>query len=155
MGRLYPEQPLVGVGAVVVCSGNILLERRKNEPGKGKWSIPGGIVELGEEAEQTVVREVREETNLTVEKPELLDVVDNVELDENGKVKYHFVIIDYIVRLKGGRLKASSDAAELRWVRLDDVENYFLTGTFREFLVKNYERLKNFDSCKRQSARKN
>jgi ADP-ribose pyrophosphatase YjhB (NUDIX family) len=79
-----------GVGAVVICSGNILLEKRKNEPGKGKWSISGGIVELGEEAEQTAVREVREETNLTVEKPELIDVVDNVELDENGKVKYPF-----------------------------------------------------------------
>lgn len=90
-----------------------------------------------------------------MEKPELVDVVDNVELDENGKVKYHFVIIDYLVRLKSGRLKASSDAAELRWVKLDDVENYALTGTFRGFFVKNYERLKNFDSCKRQSKRKN
>jgi len=155
VGRLYPKQPLVGVGAVLVCSGNILLEKRKNEPGKGKWSIPGGIVELGEETEQTAIREVKEETNLTVEKPELIDVVDNVELDENEKVKYHFVIIDYLVRLKGGRLKASSDAAELRWVRLDDVKDYALTGTFREFFTKNYERLKNFDSCKRQSNHKN
>jgi 8-oxo-dGTP diphosphatase len=155
VGRLYPKQPLVGVGAVVVCSGNILLEKRKNEPGKGKWSIPGGIVELGEEAEQTAVREVKEETNLTVEKPELIDVVDNMELDENGKVRYHFVIIDYFVRLKGGRLKASSDAAELRWVSLDDVENYALTETFREFFTKNYERLKNFDSCERQLDHKN
>lgn len=155
MGRLYPKQPLVGVGAVVVCSGNILLEKRKDELGRGKWSIPGGIVELGEEAEQTAVREVREETNLTVEKPELIDVVDNVELDENGKVKYHFVIIDYLVRLKGGKPKALSDAAELRWVRLGDVENYALTGTFREFFIRNYERIKNFDSCKRQSHHKN
>jgi len=147
--RLYPKQPLVGVGAVMVCSGKILLERRKNEPGKGKWSIPGGLVELGEQTEQTAIREVREETNLIVEKPELIDVVDNVELDENGKVKYHFVIIDYFMRLKGGTPKASSDAAELRWVRLDDVESYALTRTFREFFIKNYERLKNFDSGKR------
>ena len=149
MRRLYPKQPLVGVGAVMVCSGKILLERRKNEPGKGKWSIPGGLVELGEQTEQTAIREVREETNLIVEKPELIDVVDNVELDENGKVKYHFVIIDYFMRLKGGTPKASSDAAELRWVRLDDVESYALTRTFREFFIKNYERLKNFDSGKR------
>ena len=101
MRRLYPKQPLVGVGAVIMRSGKILLEKRKNEPGKGKRSIPGGLVELGERAEQTVIREVWEETNLTVEKPELTDVVDNVDLDENGKVKYHFVIIDYLVRLKG------------------------------------------------------
>jgi len=146
--RLYPKQPLVGVGAVLVCSGKILLEKRKNEPGKGKWSIPGGLVELGEEAEQTAIREVREETGLTVEKPELIDVLDNVELDEDGRVKYHFVIIDYSLRLKGGTLKASSDAAELRWVNLDELESYVLTRTFREFFVRNYERLKRFESSK-------
>jgi len=149
--RLYPKQPLVGVGAVVVCSNKILLEKRKNEPGKGKWSIPGGIAELGEDTEQTAIREVKEETNLTVEKPGLIDVVNDVELDKNGKVKYDFVIIDYFVRLKGGRLKASSDAAELRWVKLDDVESYVLTNTFREFFIRNYEKLKKFDSCKSQT----
>jgi mutator protein MutT len=153
--RLYPKQPLVGVGVVLVCSGKILLEKRKNEPGKGKWSIPGGLVELGEEAEQTAIREVREETGLTVGKPELIDVLDNVELDEDGRVKYHFVIIDYFLRLKGGTLKASSDAAELRWVNLDDVESYVLTGAFREFFVRNYERLKRFESCKPQRKRRN
>ena len=154
MKRLYPKQPRVGIGAVVVCSNKILLEKRKNEPGKGKWSIPGGIVELGEKTEQTAIREVKEETNLTVENPELLDVVDNVELDENGKVKYHFVIIDYFVRLKGGRLKASSDAAELKWVNLDNVENYVLTRTFREFFIRNREKLEKFDSCNPQTNNK-
>jgi 8-oxo-dGTP diphosphatase len=153
--RLYPKQPLVGVGAVLVCSGKILLEKRKNEPGKDKWSIPGGLVELGEEAERTAIREVWEETGLTVEKPELIDVLDNVELDEDGRVKYHFVMIDYFLRLKGGTLKASSDTAELRWVNLDDVESYVLTRTFREFFVRNYERLKRFESCKPQRKRRN
>lgn len=155
MRRLYPTQPLVGVGAIVVCSGSILFEKRKNELGKGKWSIPGGLVELGEGAEQTAMREVGEETSLTVEKPELVDVVDNVELDENGKVKYHFVIIDYFVKLKGGTLKAASDAAELRWVRLDDVESYALTRTSREFFRRNYEKLEKFDSCKSQTNHEN
>ena len=148
MRRLYPKQPIVGVGAVVVRSNEILLEKRGNEPGKGKWSIPGGIIELGEEAVQTVVREVKEETNLTVDKPELIDVVDNVEQDEDGKVKYHFVIIDYFLRLRGGRVKASSDAAELRWVRLEDVESYVLTKSFREFFIRNREKLEKFDSCR-------
>lgn len=155
MRRLYPKQPLVGVSAVLVCSGKILLEKRKNEPGRGKWSIPGGLVELGEESGQTAMREVREETGLVVENPDLMDVVDNVELDEDGKVKYHFVIIDYHVRLKGGTLKAASDAAELRWVKLDEVESYILTETFRRFFVKNYANLKKFDSCKCQMNRKN
>lgn len=155
MRRLYPKQPLVGVGAVVVCSGKILLEKRKNEPGKGKWSVPGGLVELGERVEQTVIREVWEETNLTVETPELIDVVDNVEVRENGKVKYHFVIIDYFVKLKSGKINAASDAAEVRWVRFDKVENYSLTRTFREFFKRNYEKLRGFDSCMHKTSHKN
>lgn len=147
MKRTYPKQPLVGVGVIIICKGQILLEKRKNDPGKGKWSIPGGLVELGERAEQTVIREAKEETNLIVDNPEHIDVVDNVELDENGKVKYHFIIIDYFVKLKSGTLSAASDAAEVRWVKLDEVEKYVLTKTFREFFVRNYKKLAEFDSC--------
>jgi ADP-ribose pyrophosphatase YjhB (NUDIX family) len=145
--RLYPKQPVVGVGAVIICDGKILLEKRKNEPGKGKWSIPGGLVELGESAKETAIREVREETSLEVEKPMLIDVVDNVTRDENGEIKYHFVIVDYFVKLKGGVPKASSDAAELEWVQLSDVEDYDLTKTIREFFKRNSERLKKLESC--------
>ena len=147
MKRLYPSQPIVGVGAVVVCDGKILLEKRKNEPGKGKWSIPGGLVELGEGVEQTVIREVREETGLEVGKPELVDVVDNVVRDENGEVKYHFVIIDYFVKLKGGTMKAMSDAEELRWVTFDEMEQYDLTKTFKVFFQKNRQKLEKLNSC--------
>ena len=145
--RLYPEQPVVGVGAVIICDSKILLERRKNEPGKGKWSIPGGLVELGESVEETVIREVVEETSLEVQEPMLIDVVDDVTRDENDEIKYHFVIIDYFVRLKGGMPKASSDAAELKWVQLSGVENYDLTKTFREFFNRNSDRLKKLESC--------
>lgn len=145
--RLYPKQPVVGVGAVIICDGKILLEKRKNEPGKGKWSIPGGLVELGEGAKETAIREVREETSLEVEEPTLIDVVDNVTRDENGEIKYHFVIVDYFVKLKGGVPKASSDAAELEWVQLSDVEDYDLTKTIREFFERNSERLKKLESC--------
>jgi len=144
--RLYPKQPVVGVGAVIIKNGKILLEKRKSEPGRGKWSIPGGLVELGESVSQTVVREVAEETGLEVCEPELIDVVDNVVRDENGEVKYHFVIIDFFVKLKGGELKAQSDADELRWVPLGEVEKYNLTKTFREFFQRNKEKLKEFES---------
>jgi mutator protein MutT len=143
LNRLYPKQPIVGVGAVVIRDGKILLEKRRNDPGKGKWSIPGGVVELGENVNETVVREVKEETGLVVEKPEPIDVVDNVSLDKDGRIKYHFVIIDFLVKLKGGTPKAASDAEEVRWVALDEVEEYDLTIAFREFLTRNKEKLQN------------
>jgi 8-oxo-dGTP diphosphatase len=147
VNRLYPEQPLVGIGAVMICDGKILLEKRKGEPGRDKWTIPGGLVELGEDTEQTVIREVREETNLEVEEPRLIDVVDSLTVDEDDKIKYHFVILDYFVKLKGGTLKAADDAAELNWVKFDEVESYDLTKSFREFFHRNRQKLEMFNSC--------
>jgi ADP-ribose pyrophosphatase YjhB (NUDIX family) len=142
LGRLYPDKPIVGIGAIIVCDGRMLLEKRKNDPGKGRWSVPGGVVELGENVAQTVIREVKEETGLDVAEPEHIDVVDQITRDENGRIKYHFVIIDYLVNLKGGTLKAASDADALQWVSLDDVEKYDLTGTFRAFFERNRDFLK-------------
>lgn len=147
MKRIYPKQPIVGVGAVVICNGKILLEKRKGEPGRGKWTIPGGLVELGESVEQTVIREVEEETNLKVEQPKLIDVVNNITVDENGKVKYHFAIVDYFVKLEGGTLKAGDDAAELKWAKFDEVENHDLTESFRHFFQRNRQELELLSSC--------
>lgn len=142
MGRLYPDKPIVGIGAIIVRNGKMLLEKRKNDPGKGRWSVPGGVVELGENVTQTVIREVKEETGLDVAEPEHIDVVDQITRDENGRIKYHFVIVDYLVNLKGGTLNAASDADALQWVSLDDVEKYDLTGTFRAFFERNRDFLK-------------
>jgi ADP-ribose pyrophosphatase YjhB (NUDIX family) len=136
----------VGVGAVIVNQGKIVLERRGSEPSKGKWTIPGGLVELGESLENAVIRETEEETCLEVENPCLIDVVDNVDFDVNGKVKYHYVIIDYLVHIRGGTLKASSDAADLRWVPFEEVEDYDLTASFRVFFGQNREHLKKVSS---------
>ncbi|MEM1566697.1 MAG: NUDIX hydrolase [Candidatus Bathyarchaeia archaeon] len=147
--RFYPSQPVVGVGAIIVCDGKILLIKRKSEPGKGKWSVPGGLVELGETVEEAVIREVKEETGLDVAEPELVDVVDNIARDENGEVKWHFVILDYFVKVRGGELRASDDAEEIRWVPLNEVEKYDLTKTFRSFLQRNIVWLEKFDSCSR------
>ena len=145
--RIYPKQPVVGVGAITVCNGKILLEKRRSEPGKGKWSVPGGLVELGERAEHAVIREVREETGLEVENPELIDVVDNIIFDEKGEVKYHFVVLDYFVRLRGGELRAADDAEELKWVALNEVEKYNITKTLKAFLQRNMDKLKKLNSC--------
>ncbi|MBS7646766.1 MAG: NUDIX hydrolase [Candidatus Bathyarchaeia archaeon] len=151
--RFYPNQPVVGVGAIIICDGKILLIKRKGEPAKGKWSVPGGIVELGEKAEEAVIREVKEETGLDVAEPELVDVVDNIVRDMNGEIKWHFVIVDYFVKVKGGELRAADDAEEIRWVPLGDVEKYDLTKTFRNFLQRNREKLEKFDSCSRLERR--
>ena len=137
MKRLYPDQPVVGIGAVVLNERKIILIERGNEPSKGKWTIPGGLVELGETPEQAVIREAKEEINLDVENPTLIDVVSNVDIDENGKIKYHYIIIDYFVHVKNGIAKASSDAADLRWVPFDEVEKYNLTASFRLFFKNN------------------
>src|SRR5512147_2144544 len=128
---MYPDHPVVGVGAVIVQNCKIVLIKRGNEPSKGKWTIPGGLVELGESVEAAVIREAKEETCLEVENPQLIDVVGNVDLDEKSKVKYHYVIIDYLVHVKSGNIQAASDAVELRWVPFDEVEDYNLTNSFR------------------------
>jgi 8-oxo-dGTP diphosphatase len=146
MKRLYPDQPVVGIGAVIIQEGKIALIKRGNEPGKGKWSIPGGLVELGEKIESAVIRETKEEVCLDVENPQLVDVVDNVDVDEHGKVKYHYIIVDYLVHVKAGIIQAASDAAELRWVAFDEVESYNLTASFRFFFRQNRKKLEQANS---------
>jgi mutator protein MutT len=143
---LYPEQPVVGIGAIIIHEGKIVLIKRGNEPSKGKWTVPGGLVELGESPEQAVIRETKEEISLDVENPTLIDVVSNVDVDEKGKVKYHYVIIDYLVKVKNGTAQASSDAADLRWVPFDEVEKYDLTTSFRLFFRNNRKSLEKTNS---------
>ncbi|MCS7096465.1 MAG: NUDIX hydrolase [Nitrososphaerota archaeon] len=145
--RLYPAQPVVGVGAIIVCNGRLLIGKRRSEPGKGKYSVPGGLVELGESPEQAVIREIKEETGLDVESPELVDVVNKIVKDEKGAIKFHFVIIDYFVKVKGGNLRAADDAEDLRWVPLEELEKYNITDTLREFLHNHMDKLKKLNSC--------
>ncbi|HML02870.1 MAG TPA: NUDIX hydrolase [Candidatus Bathyarchaeia archaeon] len=142
MRREYPSQPIVGIGAIIVQDGKILLAKRGSEPGKGKWSVPGGVVELGEKLEKAVVREVKEETNLDVEVVHLIDAVSNIVQDTNGKLHFHFVILDYLTKLKGGTLQSSSDILDTKWVNLEEADDYDITETFREFLKKNKNDLK-------------
>ena len=144
--REYPKQPLVGVGAVVIDEGKMILVKRGVEPGKGKWSIPGGLVELGEAVREATVREAKEETGLDVEividRP--LDAFDNVDIDEKGGLRYHYVLLQFLTRPKGGTLKPSSDVLDARWVPLEEVEKYDLTKPFRKFFTKHGDELKEF-----------
>ena len=120
--REYPAHPLVGVGAVIVdAAGLVLLVKRGSEPMLGRWSIPGGLVELGETLLDAVRREVAEETGLSIQPESVVEVVDRIHLDEkadeetSSAVRYHYVIVDYWCRVVEGYAKAASDAADLRW----------------------------------------
>jgi ADP-ribose pyrophosphatase YjhB (NUDIX family) len=115
MLREYPATPLVGVGAVIFEAGRVLLVRRGSQPLKGHWSLPGGLLELGEPLADGVVREIREETGLLVEPLELIELLDRIHRD-GTRVQYHYVIADYLCRVRGGLLQAASDADAVRWV---------------------------------------
>ncbi|SRR6266568_681989 len=117
VNRQFPDVPLVGIGAVVIDKGRVLLILRGQEPLKGRWSLPGGMLELGESLLDGVVREVREETGLTVEPVELIELLDRV-FREADRVRYHYVIADYLCRVVEGSLEAASDADDVRWMEL-------------------------------------
>ncbi len=120
MRREYPDAPIVGVGAVVVKDGQILLVRRGNDPNRGWWSIPGGTVELGETLAQAAIREVREECQIEVEVGPVLSTVDMIQRDEDGRIHYHYVLIDLAARYQSGEPVAGTDALETRWVKEDE-----------------------------------
>ncbi len=143
MRREYPSQPVVGVGAVILEDGKLVLVRRGVEPALGRWSIPGGAVELGEAVRDAALREAKEECGLDIEliddRP--MDVFDNLTMDENGRLRYHYLLLQFLARPKGGVLQPTSDVTDARWVPLEEVENYDLTESFRLFFRKHRNEL--------------
>ena len=121
MGREYPDNPLVGVGAVVIQENRVLLIRRGQPPLLGEWSLPGGVLECGETLRDAVVREAREETGLVVETGEMLGVYERIIPGNAGRVRYHYVLLDFLCRPLGGELKAGSDAADVRWFTREEL----------------------------------
>jgi 8-oxo-dGTP diphosphatase len=107
--RRYPERPIVGVGAVIMVAEKVVLIRRRFEPLKGEWSLPGGAVELGETLETAIAREVKEETGLEVEVGPVIEVFDRITMDDQKQIQYHYVLIDYLCWPHGGSLQAGSD----------------------------------------------
>jgi mutator protein MutT len=128
--RKYPDRPIVAVGAVILDGDRVLLVRRGQEPLKGEWSLPGGMVEIGETLEAALVREVREETSLDVVVGPVVEVLDSIRHDEGGRAEYHYIIIDYACRVRGGTPTTATrgtDAADVRWVSVDELDRYRLT----------------------------
>ena len=121
MKREYPESPLVGVGAVIVQENRALLIRRAQAPLLGEWSLPGGVLECGETLREAVIREAQEETGLMVEVGEMLGVYERVIRADDGRVRYHYVLLDFLCRPLGGELKAGSDASEVGWFRVEEL----------------------------------
>jgi mutator protein MutT len=140
MKREYPECPLVGVGAIIIEGGRVLLVKRGHPPLAGEWSIPGGLLEVGETVRDAAVREAHEETGLTVEAGELLGVFDRVLPDDIGRVRYHYVLIDFLCRRVAGKAQASGDAAEVRWFTHDEVATLALPDDTAEVIRKGFAR---------------
>jgi ADP-ribose pyrophosphatase YjhB (NUDIX family) len=115
MQREHPQQPMVGVGALIVENGRVVLIKRGKAPLQGEWSIPGGMLELGETLRAGTEREAVEETGLTVRARELLGVFDRVVPDSEQRIVYHYVLIDFLCEVVGGDLRAGADAADARW----------------------------------------
>lgn len=136
MSTLYPTYPIIGVGAVVLNDNSILLVRRRNPPGEGLWSIPGGKLNVGEDIREGVLRELGEETGLVGEIVDLLDIFQIIIRDENGGVKYHYVIFDFIIEIDGGSLKPGSDALDARFFKLDEALKLDLTRSTRILIEK-------------------
>jgi len=141
MKREYPESPLVGVGAVIVQDQRVLLVRRGQPPLLGEWSLPGGVLECGETLREAVAREAREETGLLVEPGEMLGVYERVIRDDERRVRYHYVLIDFLCRPVGGDLKAGSDAADVRWFTHDELPALNLAHDANDVVRKGLARM--------------
>jgi 8-oxo-dGTP diphosphatase len=152
MKRDYPDRPIIGVGAVIIEDGRVLVVKRATEPLKGQWSIPGGAVELGETLREAASREAREETGLIIEAGEVLEVFDSIYRDAGGRTQYHYVLVDFLCRrlphpnepksgslgfpTSRGELRAATDVSEARWITLDELPGLQMTQTAERVIRK-------------------
>ena len=141
MKREFPELPLVGVGAIIIEGDRILLVKRAHPPIQGQWSIPGGVLEVGEMVRDAAIREAREETGLIVEPGELLGVYDRILRDPEKRVQYHYVLIDFLCRATGGQLQAATDAAEVRWFPRKELPALNLAEDTQDVIQKGFAKL--------------
>ena len=140
MQREYPDCPLIGVGAVIVENDRVLLIRRAQAPLLGEWSLPGGVLECGETLHEAAIREAREETGLSVEVVEMLGIYERIIRGDGDRIRYHYVLIDYLCRPSSGEMKAGSDAAEAAWFQREELPALKLTRDANDVVLKGLER---------------
>jgi 8-oxo-dGTP diphosphatase len=138
MQREFPEVPLVGVGAIIIQNARVVLVKRAHPPLQAEWSIPGGVLEVGERVRDAAIREAREETGLSVEPGELLGVYDRILRDPDKRVQYHYVLIDFLCRRVAGDLAAASDAAEVRWFTREELPGLTLAEDTLDVIRKGF-----------------
>jgi len=141
MQREFPEVPLVGVGAIIIEDSRVLLVKRAHPPLQAEWSIPGGVLEVGELIREAAIREAREETGLIVEPSDLLGVYDRILRNPEQRVQYHYVLIDFLCRRVAGDLSAASDAAEVRWFSREELHTLRLAEDTLDVISKGFHKL--------------
>jgi ADP-ribose pyrophosphatase YjhB (NUDIX family) len=124
------------VGAIIIEGGRVLMAERGKEPLKGWWSIPGGVLETGERLEEGVRREVLEETGLDVEPLAVVEIFERIMRDAEGRAEYHYVLIDYLCRIRGGQPCAADDVANLAWIPRRALANHRITEGTAEVIEK-------------------
>jgi 8-oxo-dGTP diphosphatase len=139
MRREFPESPLIGVGAIIVKDASVVLVKRAHPPLEGQWSIPGGVLEVGELVRDAAIREAREETGLRIEPTELLGVFDRILRHPDGRVQYHYVLVDFLCRVTSGELLASGDAAETGWFRAEQLPGLHLAEDTLAVIRRGFE----------------
>ncbi len=145
--RRYPSRPILGVGALIIRGGRVLLVERGREPLKGWWSLPGGVLESGETLEEGVRREVLEETGLAVKPLVLVALFERITRDPAGRAEYHYVLADYLCRVSGGKLRPADDVSRAQWTARADLASFRLTEGTLAVIEKAYA------EYKRRSAR--
>ncbi|HXG32449.1 MAG TPA: NUDIX hydrolase [Bryobacteraceae bacterium] len=138
--RRYPRRPVLGVGALIFNRGRILLVERARPPLKGSWSLPGGVLEAGETLKEGIRREVREETGLEVEPLGIFEVFERILPDRQGRPEYHYVLIDFLCRVAGGRLVPGDDVRRAAWVPRSELGHYNITEGTRAVIERAFRR---------------
>ncbi len=138
--RRYPDRPIVAVGAIVAENGRVLMARRGKEPSYGLWSVPGGAVHLGEDLKAAARREIKEELGIEVDLTDVIEIMERVTRDPEGRIQYHYVVIDYLARHIGGEPTPSPEALEVRWIAPEDFPKYELTRGTAEIILRMLEK---------------